>query len=152
MTTTIDNTVVANVRHHLGDTTPSEVADWLNITTLETIRLLEGEESFTVDQLATITRRTGVHSLYFVLTPGQQWAHQLRAVLSNPVTVETGLWGVLGDMNRRIEVLAHESAYCARELVTDALQLVITSTPADQNHHAQVDSYIRNAITALSRV
>lgn len=152
MTTTIDSTVAQNVRHHMKDTTPSEVADWLNITTTETIRLLEGEESFTVDQLATITHRTGVHSLYFVLTPGQQWAHRLRAVLSNPATVETGLWGVLGDMNRRVDVLAHESAYIARELITDALQMVITSTPADHNHHAQVDSLIRKAITALSAV
>ena len=152
MTTTIDNTVAANVRHHLKDTAPSEVADWLNLTTIDTIRLLESEESFTVDQLATITRHTGVHSLYFVLTPGQQWAHQLRAALSNPAAVETGLWSVLGDMNRRIDVLVHESAYRARELVTDALQMVLTSTLADQKHHAQVGSHIREAIDSLSAV
>lgn len=152
MTTTIDSTVAANVRHHLNGTAPAEVADWLNLTTTEAIRLLEGEESFTIDQLAIITRHTGVHALSFVSTPGQQWAHRLRAALTNPATVETVLWGVLGDMNRRIDVLVHESAYRARELVTDALQMVLTSTLADQKHHAQVGSHIREAIDSLSAV
>lgn len=148
MTTTIDSTVAQNVRHHLKDTTPSEVADWLNVTTLDATRLLEGEESFTIDQLATITRRTGVHTLYFVLTPGQQWAHRLRAALSNPATIETGLWGVLGDMNRRVDVLVNESAYYARELVTDALQMVITG----KGDRVEVDSKIRDAIMVLNAV
>lgn len=146
MTTTIDSTVAQNVRHHLGGTKPSVVADWLNITTVDAIRLLEGEVSFTVDQLATITHRTGVHVLGFVLTPGQQWGRELRAALTNYTTLETALWSVLGDMNRRIDMLGNETAYHARELVTDALQMVITG----KGDRVDVESKIRDAIMVLN--
>lgn len=148
MTTTVDNTVAANVRHHLGDTKPSAVADWLNMTTVDAIRLLEGEVSFTVDQLATITHRTGVHVLGFVLTPGQQWGRELRAALTNYTTLETSLWSVLGDMNRRADMMNNESAHHGRELVTDALQMVITG----KGERGAVESKVGDAIMILNAI
>lgn len=147
-TTPINSTVAANVRHHIGTTAPSTVGEWLNITTTDAIRLLDGEQSFTVDQLATITRRTGVHVLGFVLTPGQNWGRELRSALTNPTMLETPLWTVLGSMAKRTDLLGNESVHHARELVTDALQMLITG----QGERADIVSKIRGAIMALNAV
>lgn len=81
-TTTVDTFVAANVRHYIGHTSPSTAAEWLSLTTTETIALLDGHESFTIDQLQTLTRHTGASFLQLVLTPGQLWTHQLRRALT----------------------------------------------------------------------
>lgn len=155
-TTTPINTIVsANVRHYVGTTAPSTIADWLGIGTCTAIRLLDGQESFTIEQLETLTRHTDASFPQLALSPGQLWAQTLRQALTEFDTEGVGgdlaetLWTVLADMTRRD---TGEAGYRAKMLLTEALQVIITNQILDDDQCLTITSKMRNAIMILNAV
>lgn len=154
LTPTNVNTIVsANVRHYIGKTAPSAVAEWLGLSTCEVIRLLDGHDSFTIDQLQTVTQHTGASFLQIALSPGHLWAQTLRQALSSFEAEGVGgelaeaLWGVLSEMAKRAP---KEAAYRANMLLTEALQVIITNQILDDTHCISITSRLRDAIRVLN--
>lgn len=150
----VDTIVSANARHYLGTTAPSAVAEWLGLGTCEVIRLLDGQDSFTIDQLVTLTGHTDASFLQLVLSPGQLWAHTLRQALAEFDTEGVGgdlaetLWTVLGDMTKRG---TGEAGHRANMLLTEALQVIITAVNfLDDDQCLKITSNMRNAIMVLN--
>lgn len=155
-TTTPINTIVsANVRYYVGSTAPSTVADWLGIGTCTAISLLDGQESFTIEQLETLTRHTDASFLQLALSPGQLWAQTLRQALTEFETEGVGgdlaetLWAVLGEMTKRA---TGEAGHRANMLLTEALQVIITNQILDDDQCLTITSKIRAAIMILNAV
>lgn len=155
LTPTNVNTIVsANVRHYIGKTAPSTVAEWLGLGTCEVIRLLDGHDSFTIDQLQTVTRHTDASFLQLALTPGQLWAHTLRQALTEFDTEGVGgdfaetLWSVLAEMGKR--TITSDATHRAIMLLTEALQVIITSQILNDAECTLIDVKIRDAIMTLN--
>lgn len=147
------NTIVsANVCHYIGKTAPSAVAEWLGLSTCEVIRLLEGHESFTIDQLQTVARYTGASFLQLALAPGQVWVRELRQALTEFKAEGVGgdlaevLWGVLTAMSKRT---INEGMYQASVLLTEALQIIITNQILDDDYCAIISAKIGTGIMHL---
>lgn len=153
--TNVNAFVSANVRHYIGTTAPSAVAEWLSIDTCEVVRLLEGHESFTIDQLQTVARYTGASFLQLALAPGQVLARELRQALTEFNAEGVGgdlaevLWGVLTEMSKRTR---NEGMYQANVLLTEALQIIITNQILDDDYCAIVSAKVRIGIMHLDTV
>lgn len=157
MTPTNVNTIVsANVRHYIGKTAPSAVAEWLGLSTCEVIRLLDGHDSFTIDQLQTVTQHTDASFLQLALSPGHLWAQTLRQAFTEFDTEGVGgdlaetLWSVLADMGKR--TIMSEATHRANMLLTEALQVIITSQILDDAECTIIEVKIRDAIMTLNAV
>lgn len=152
-TTTVDSIVAANVRHYLGNSKPSDVAVWLNISVMDVIRLLDGDTSFTIDQLRNLTHHLGVPFLDLVFSPGQRWAQTLSTGLKefdnygDTDALASVLWGVLSSIMKR--GVNSDSVHRADQLLIGALHTITTQVLDDENR-AQVTSSIRDAVTPLN--